>query len=69
VRDWGSGFNPANIHEERYGLQGIRQRARLLGTAAVIESTPGRGTEILVDFPLVVENSSNFTDQTASSDQ
>jgi signal transduction histidine kinase len=59
VRDWGSGFNPATTHEERYGLQGIRQRARLLGTAAVIESTIGQGTEILIDFPLVVENTSN----------
>ena len=31
VRDWGRGFDPATVQEERFGLQGIRQRARLLG--------------------------------------
>lgn len=53
IRDWGCGFDPANVHEERFGLQGIRERARLLGTHATIESVPGQGTIIAVDFPLV----------------
>ena len=39
--------------EERFGLQGIRQRARLLDTTATIESAPGAGTIIVVDFPIV----------------
>jgi signal transduction histidine kinase len=53
VRDWGKGFDPAKVREDRYGLQGIRQRARLLGSRAVIESQPGHGTTIVVDFQIV----------------
>jgi signal transduction histidine kinase len=45
------------VREDRYGLQGIRQRASLLGTRAIIESTPGQGTTIVVDFPIVLEQS------------
>ena len=53
IRDWGRGFDPNTVHEERFGLQGIRQRARLAGSSATIESAPGKGTVIVVDFPLV----------------
>jgi signal transduction histidine kinase len=55
IRDWGCGFDPDQVYEERFGLQGIRQRAQLLGTIASIESAPGQGTSIVVDFPLVSE--------------
>jgi signal transduction histidine kinase len=53
VRDWGRGFDPKQVSHDRFGLQGIRQRARLLGTTAVIDSTPGKGTVITVDLPLI----------------
>jgi PAS domain S-box-containing protein len=53
VRDWGSGFDPSKVSRERFGLQGIRQRARLFGTTAVIDSAPGKGTTIAVDLPLI----------------
>lgn len=53
IRDWGRGFDPEKVHEERFGLQGIRQRARLAGSSATIESAPRRGTTIVVDFPLI----------------
>ena len=53
VRDWGRGFDPAQVSGDRFGLQGIRQRARLLGSTAVIDSTPGKGTVIAVDSPLL----------------
>ncbi|HEY2760938.1 MAG TPA: PAS domain S-box protein, partial [Pirellulales bacterium] len=55
IRDWGRGFEPDKAYEERFGLQGIRQRAQLLGTVALIESAPGQGTSIVVDFPLVAQ--------------
>jgi PAS domain S-box-containing protein len=55
IRDWGCGFDPKKMFEERFGLQGIRQRTRLLGTAATIESEPGKGTSIVIDFPLILE--------------
>lgn len=54
VRDWGKGFDPANVSEGRFGLQGIRQRGRLLGATVVIESQPGEGTTVVVDFPLIL---------------
>ena len=55
VRDWGHGFDPANVTEGRFGLQGIRQRGRLLGATVVIESHPGKGRSVVVDFPWIVD--------------
>jgi signal transduction histidine kinase len=51
IRDWGVGFNPAKAGRSRFGLEGIRERARLLHGWASIESAPGQGTRILVDLP------------------
>ena len=31
VRDWGIGFDPKSVEEGHFGLEGIRQRVRLLG--------------------------------------
>ncbi len=53
VRDNGIGFDPTNVKENRFGLHGIRERVRLLGTNLKIESTPGQGTRIQATFPLV----------------
>ena len=43
VRDWGVGFSLAAIDEHRFGLQGIRERVRLLDGRVVIESRRARG--------------------------
>ena len=58
VRDWGIGFDPTNVGFGHYGLQGIRERAQVLGGSAVIDAAPGKGTTIRVDLPLLplVEN-------------
>jgi signal transduction histidine kinase len=40
------------VPENRFGLEGIRQRARLLGSEALIRSSPGQGAAIEVDLPL-----------------
>ena len=53
VEDWGVGFDPDGVGESCFGLEGIRERARLLGGKAVIESASGKGTRITVDLPLV----------------
>ncbi|MFZ1935642.1 MAG: PAS domain S-box protein [Thermoguttaceae bacterium] len=53
VQDWGVGFNPAAVRDDHFGLEGIRERARLLGGATIIESAPDRGTSIIVELPLV----------------
>jgi signal transduction histidine kinase len=54
IRDWGVGFDPEKVATSSYGLQGIRERARLLGGEAAIESKPGEGTRIVVTLPLAV---------------
>lgn len=52
IQDWGIGFDPADVSENRFGLQGIRERARLLRGRVVIDSVPGKGTHIFVDLPV-----------------
>ena len=56
VRDWGIGFNTKTTPKNRYGLEGIRQRARLLGGKFSLRSKPGHGTEILVELPVVTRD-------------
>jgi PAS domain S-box-containing protein len=54
VKDWGIGFDPKAAHEGRFGLEGIKERARLFGGHATVTSSPGEGTQIVVDLPLVM---------------
>ena len=53
VRDWGIGFEPESVKEGHFGLEGIRQRVRLLGGRLTIESRPDSGTLIQVVVPLL----------------
>ena len=56
IEDNGVGFDPSN-HEtvgEGLGLLGMRERAALVGADLQIESTPGRGTTVIVRAPVVV---------------
>jgi signal transduction histidine kinase len=59
VRDRGHGFSAEDVGEGRFGLAGIRQRARLLGGTAIIESEVGAGTRVVVDLPIVVRTPEN----------
>ncbi len=52
VRDDGQGFDAAAGREGRYGLLGMRERARLLGGTLRIEGRAGRGTTVRVTVPL-----------------
>ena len=52
IRDDGVGFDPKAIPEDRFGVRGIVERARLFGGSARIRSEPGRGTLIAVRLPL-----------------
>ena len=54
VEDRGVGFKPEDVGESRFGLAGIRERARLLGGKASIESKVGVGTRVVVDLPIVL---------------
>ncbi len=53
VEDRGIGFDPTRIEPNRFGLEGIRVRARLFGGWATIRSSPGHGTAITAELPLV----------------
>jgi PAS domain S-box-containing protein len=53
IRDWGVGFDVKVVQENRFGLEGIRQRARLLGGKCSIRSKLGKGTRIVVELPVV----------------
>ena len=57
IRDWGVGFDPKRAQENRFGLEGIRERARLLGGKCSIKSKPGEGTTIIVELPVVEKES------------
>lgn len=51
VVDDGCGFDPAQVlgpHQGHFGLQGMRERARRLGTELQVSSKPGQGTSIAV---------------------
>jgi PAS domain S-box-containing protein len=52
IEDQGAGFELAAVPAERFGLRGIRERARLFGGHAKVNSQPGRGTRIHVVMPL-----------------
>lgn len=56
ICDWGTGFDPKAVRGDHFGLEGIRQRARLLGGKCSIRSTAGNGTRIAVDLPVVLRD-------------
>ena len=52
VRDWGIGFDPAAVPAGHFGLEGVRERARLLGGKVTIHSQAGQGTTVTLTVPL-----------------
>lgn len=57
VQDDGIGFDPSAVADDRFGLEGIRQRAWLLGGEPLITSSPGRGTTVTVTLPIDLKDS------------
>ncbi|MBZ0090108.1 MAG: sensor histidine kinase, partial [Thermoanaerobaculia bacterium] len=52
VEDDGVGFDSANAPGgEHFGLLGMRERADALGGTLTVESSPGKGTTIVVEVP------------------
>jgi PAS domain S-box-containing protein len=51
VQDWGVGFDPQAVGEGHFGLEGIRERVRLLDGKFVLQTAPDQGTLIRVDVP------------------
>ncbi len=53
IEDWGVGFNPAATIDGHFGLEGIRERVRLLGGQLQIDSGPQRGTLFRIEVPIL----------------
>jgi two-component system NarL family sensor kinase len=53
VQDDGQGFDPAQVPAGRFGLQGMRERARLLKGELRLESRLGEGTTVAVSVPIL----------------
>lgn len=52
VRDWGKGFDVDAAREGCFGLDGVAERARLLGGCVTMRSASGQGTQIVAELPL-----------------
>jgi signal transduction histidine kinase len=50
VRDDGRGFDPARIPPNHLGLGIMQERARSIGAMMTIESQPGHGTRLTVQW-------------------
>ncbi len=54
VEDDGIGFDPARapgLQEGHFGMQGMRERVKRLDGTIAIQSTPGKGTQIVAEVP------------------
>jgi signal transduction histidine kinase len=52
IEDWGAGFDLTEVKARGAGLQEVRLRATLLGGEVVVDSAPGKGTRVVVSFPV-----------------
>lgn len=62
VSDDGKGFDAATVFQDehsRYGLLSIRERATICGGRAEIKTSPGSGTTVSAQLPLVMRSSSD----------
>lgn len=50
VTDDGRGFDPASVHGAHFGLQGLRERAEMIGGRLVVESRPEQGTTVRLEI-------------------
>jgi signal transduction histidine kinase len=52
VEDDGHGFDPANVREGGFGLEGMRERVGLLDGRLQLESGEGTGTTLVAEVPI-----------------
>jgi signal transduction histidine kinase len=50
IADDGIGFEPSRVGTDRFGLEGIRARAQLLGATLVFDTAQNHGTRVVVRF-------------------
>ena len=55
IRDDGRGFDPEDVPlVSKHGLQGMRERAELIGADFQVESRPGEGASVRIRLPLTL---------------
>jgi signal transduction histidine kinase len=52
ISDRGSGFDVTSVPAGHFGLEGMKERARVFGGRTTIESRIGVGTRVIVEIPL-----------------
>lgn len=52
VRDDGAGFDPEGLESSGLGLQGMEERAGLVGGRVAVRSVPGEGTTVDLEVPV-----------------
>jgi signal transduction histidine kinase len=58
ISDEGLGFDPSAVTiQPGFGLQSMRERAEALGGVLHIDSAPGKGTRLVVEVPMISEQS------------
>jgi signal transduction histidine kinase len=57
VKDDGRGFDPASVTGHGSGLHNLSSRAREMGGTLRLDSAPGRGSAVIITFPLMEEPS------------
>jgi signal transduction histidine kinase len=50
IADDGIGFEPSGVAVDRFGLEGIRARAQVIGASLVFDTAPNHGTRVIVRF-------------------
>jgi signal transduction histidine kinase len=68
VQDWGRGFDPSTLSPagvgEQVGLQVMRERVAVLGGHWSLQSSPGQGTLIIAEIPLLIDSQREGTHET-----
>ncbi len=53
IEDDGRGFDPRSARSDGLGLRGMQERMALLDGTLVVDSTPGAGTTLVLELPLL----------------
>ena len=53
IEDDGKGFDPGSARSDGLGLLGMQERVALLDGSLAVESTPGAGTTLVLELPLL----------------
>jgi signal transduction histidine kinase len=52
IQDWGCGFDSAQSAPNHFGLEGMRERARMMGGTISVQSATGKGTLVTAEFKI-----------------